>query len=232
VVTATSAKGTAHISQPGLLILYPGTESVYCSAGDYGRQFGYVATTILIGDADGATQRALKVETDSAELNLTLTADVAIPLTTTQSVLQTQNAVSTEVVGTQTAEFVATITQIARQTELAPTPGPTETPLPTATFVPVLVDTFTHPGNAFSVVSHITTQPGHLYRVCLGGTVNLTTGPASPSDIDHVNGIRVPASGCVVVEGDGKVIVVTCGTGEAAEEPGGFDIQVFDLGPS
>lgn len=105
-------------------------------------------------------------------------------------------------------------------------------PRPRASFVPVLVDPFCHAGDAFSVTSNIKTTPGHLYRVCLSGTVNLTTGPAEPSDIAHVDGIQVPASDCVVIEGDGKVIVVTCGTGEAEEEAGGFSIQVYDLGPS
>lgn len=50
------------------------------------------------------------------------------------------------------------------------------------------------------------------------------------SELDHVNGIKVPASGCMVVEG--KTAVISCGKGEPAEDPDGFTIQVFDLGPT
>ena len=116
--------------------------------------------------------------------------------------------------------------------EFTVTPTLTETPAPTATFTPVLVDTFFHPGDVFAVTSNVVLKPGRLYRICFSGIVNLTTGPARPSDIDHANGIAVPSSGCLVLEGNGQTVAVTCGTGEPAQDPGGFTIQVFDLGPS
>jgi hypothetical protein len=49
--------------------------------------------------------------------------------------------------------------------------------------------------------------------------------------MEHVNGRAVPPSGCLTLEGNGAVVSVTCGSGEPAEDPGRFVIQVFDLGP-
>lgn len=234
----TSASGSQHGSARGLLILYPGAQDVYCYASRNGATWGGASVQILVGDSAGATQRAVQVETDSASLNLTLTADVLGTLAeqtaragATQTSLAVENAVSTEVAASQTAEFSALITEIARQTLAAPTPAPSDTPLPTATFIPVLVETLFHRGDEFAVSGTYRLQPGRLYRVCLSGTVNLTTGPARPSDLESVNGIKVPLSNCVVLSGDGSVVTVTCGSGVAADPPGGFTVQVYDLGP-
>jgi hypothetical protein len=78
------------------------------------------------------------------------------------------------------------------------------------------------------------TQPGRLYRICFSGSVNLINPDRSvpASDLMHVNGIRVPGSGCVVIEGNGSAVSITCGEGEAAEDPGGYQITLEDLGPS
>jgi len=86
----------------------------------------------------------------------------------------------------------------------------------------------------FGVSTSVVLKPGHLYRICLSGTVYLTNPDRAvgPSDLDHVNGIKVPVSGCLVLEGNGAVATITCGSGEPAEQPGGFAIQVYDLGPS
>jgi hypothetical protein len=84
----------------------------------------------LVGDASGATARAIRVETDSVALDLTLTAESAGTLYAerTREALATQNAAQTQAsLGTQraletqqsiqrTTEFRATITQIAKQT--------------------------------------------------------------------------------------------------------------------
>ena len=133
----------------------------------------------------------------------------------------------------QTEEFAATITAIARLTQLA-VPVVTETPAPTPTFVPVLLETLEHPGNVFAVTTKTVLQPNRLYQFCFSGTVFLVNPDkaAKASDIDHVNGIAVPASGCMVVEGNGKAAVISCGQGEAAPDPGGFTINVTDLGPT
>jgi len=212
----------------------------------------------LVGDAAGATQRAIQVETDSVALGLTLTADAQgtaaqqaqqasqtqAALQTqnalgteqaaqTQSVLQTQNALETEQSASQTAEFRATITQIAHLTAVA-VQAASETPSPTPTFVPVLLETLEHPGDQFAVSTHTVLQPNRLYQFCFSGTVNLINPDRAvkASDIDHVNGVAVPISGCMVVEGNGKVAVISCGSGEVAQDPGGFTIQVVDLGPA
>ena len=234
----SAAGGSKRIRAKGLLILYPGAEDAYCYASRNGNTWGSASTRFLVGDAAGATQRADQVETDSVNLNLTLTADKQGTLTVgtaqaagTQTAIAIENAVSTEVYGTQTAEFIALITEIARQTRDAPTPVDTETPLPTATFTPQLLETFFHPGDVHAVAGVVRLQPGRLYRICLSGTVYITSGPVYASDIEYVNGIKVPLSGCVVLEGDGAVARISCSKGEPAEEPGGFTVQVIDLGP-
>jgi hypothetical protein len=235
-ITATG--GRQHVSAKAYLILYPGAETAYCYASHNGNTWGSASSRFLIGDADGATQRANQVETDSVSLNLTLTADAVGTLhveqtsaAATRAVVATENAVATEVYGTQTAEFIETVTKIARETEQA-TPQSSETPLPTPTFEPVLVDTLAHPGNVFAVNTNVVLKSGRLYRICLSGTVNLTTGPVRPSDMDSVNGIRVPLSGCVTLEGSNAVATISCGHGDPdPDNPGGFGITVYDLGP-
>lgn len=234
----TTAGGTQHLSAKGLLLLYPGNEDAYCYASHNGNTWGSTSLRFLVGEADEATQRADQVETDSVSLNLTLTAEAEGTLhveqtsaAATRAVVGTENALSTEVYGTQTAEFMATVTELARQTAEF-TPLASETPLPTPTFEPVLVDTTFHPGNLFAVNTNVVLKSGRLYRVCLSGTMNLDTGPARPSDLDHVNGIPVPFSGCVTLEGNDAVATISCGHGTIDEdEPGGFAIQVIDLGP-
>lgn len=234
----STASGSQRIKAKGLLLLYPGSETAYCYASQNNNTWGSATVSFLVGDAAEATQRADKVETDSVSLNLTLTSEALgtlaaenakVAATLTSQAIE--DAVSTEVYGTRTAEFIATITEIARQTKNAPTPVDTETPLPTATFTPVLVETFFHPGDVHTVVSKLALKPGRLYRICLSGAVYITTGVVYPSDIDYVNGIKVPLSGCVVIEGNGAVARISCSKGEPAEEPGGFTVQVYDLGP-
>jgi|GEM_PF-2044202 len=234
----TSAGGSQHMSAKAYLILYPGAETAYCYASHNGNTWGSASSRFLVGDAAGATQRADQVETDSASLYLTLTAQAEGTLykeqtaaAATRAMAATENAVATEVYGTQTAEFIMTVTKLARETAEF-TPQPSETPLPTPTFVPVVVDTTFHPGNVFAVNTNVVLKSGRLYRICLSGTVNLTTGPAKPSDMDSVNGIRVPLSGCVTLEGNDAVATIACGHGVPDEEdPGGFAITVIDLGP-
>src|SRR5262249_57767270 len=138
-----------------------------------------------------------------------------------------------EVAADQTREFAATITAIAHLTEIAP-PAATEIPSATPTFVPVFLEEVFHAGNVFAVTTKNALQPGRLYRFCFSGQVTLINPDRSvlASQLDHVNGIKVPASGCLVVEGNGKTATISCREGEAASDPGGFTIQVFDLGPS
>jgi hypothetical protein len=197
----------------------------------------------LVGDPDVATQQMARLQTDyptyRANQLLTVTALVQGTLdaqstndAATQSVLGTQNALETEASAQQTQDFGATLTAIAHLTEIAVPPA-TDTPTPTPTFVPVFVEELTHPGNVFAVNTKNAMQAGRLYQFCFSGTVNLTTGPAKPSDIDHVNGVAVPLSGCLVLKGDAKAAVISCGQGDVvADDPGGFTIQVFDLGPA
>ena len=238
----TNANGTQHVSTKGLLILYPGTETAYCIAESNATlaTFGNASVSFLVGDAAGATQRANKVETDAAALDLTLTADAVNTqqaatsnAAASQAVLGTQNALETEVAAQHTQEFAVTITAIARLTQLA-VPVVTETPLPTATFAPVFVEELFHAGNVFAVSTTHALTAGHLYRFCFSGQVNLINPTRSvlANQLDHVNGIAVPLSECLVLEGNGKAAVVSCGEGEAADDPGGFTIQVFDLGPT
>jgi hypothetical protein len=234
----STTNGSQHVSAKMPMILFPGTENTYCYANHNGNSWGSTSVRFLVGDAAGATRRADQVETESANLNLALTVDAhgtqvveAAKAAGTLTVQAIENAVSTEVYGTQTAEFRALITEIARQTEQAPPPQATETPLPTATFTPVLIETLFHRGDVFAVSSSAKLERGHLYQICLTGIVNLTTGPAVPSDLDHVNGVKVPLSGCLVLEGTGSVATISCGSGEAAADPGGFTVKIYDLGP-
>ena len=236
----TTASGTLHVSTKGLLILYPGSEHVACYASRNYNSLGSASVRFLVGDAAGATQRAQQVETEYNAIELTQTAnDVSTQQAATsnaaasQAVLGTQNALETEVAAQNTHEFAATITAIARLTQLA-VPVVTETPSPTATFAPVFLEELFHAGNVFAVSTKHALQPGHLYRFCFSGQVNLINPTRSvlANELDHVNGIGVPLSGCLVLEGDGKAAVISCGQGEAADDPGGFSIQVFDLGPS
>src|SRR5262249_46835806 len=74
-IGVTSAQGTQHVTANAAMVLYPGTVTAYCYANSAnGSSPGSAAVTFLVGDSDGATQRALQVETDSEALNLTLTA--------------------------------------------------------------------------------------------------------------------------------------------------------------
>jgi hypothetical protein len=61
--------------------------------------------------------------------------------------------------------------------------------------------------------------------------VYLDSGPVEAYELMHVNGISVPVSGCLATEGTGAVAVITCGHGVGAEDPGGYSIEVIDLGP-
>ena len=237
----TPSGSLAGLQTKALLILYPGQETVFCYASRNGNTLGSASLSILIGDAAGATQRAIQVETDSAALDLTLTADAfgtqnqqQTQAAATQNSLSTQHALETEVGLTQTAEFLATVTEIARQTAEAPPPSLTPTPTATATFTPVLLETLFIPGNQAAIASATVTQPGRLYRVCMSGTVYLINPvkAVSASDIMNINGTRVPVSGCLVIAGNGGPVVVTCSSGTPAEDPGGFQITIEDLGPS
>lgn len=116
----TAAAGTQHISAKGLLLLYPGAEDAYCYASRNGNTLGSASLRFLVGDPAQATQRAVQVETDSVALNLTLTADALgtqaaaqTRAAATLAATQTEGAVSGEVAGTQTAEFILTVTALA-----------------------------------------------------------------------------------------------------------------------
>lgn len=233
----TTASGVQHISAKGPLILFPGAVDAFCYASRNGNTLGSASVHFLVGDPAAATQRANQVETDSVSLDITLTADALGTkgaelnnAVATQAVLGTENALSTEVIGTQNAEFLATVTEIARQTLVA-VPAVTDTPLPTATFTPVLVETLYLRGDQAALSTANVLQPGRLYRFCFSGVVYLDSGPVEAYQLMHVNGISVPVSGCMAIEGTGAVAVITCGHGTAAEDPGGYSIQVIDLGP-
>ena len=85
----------------------------------------------------------------------------------------------------------------------------------------------------FAVNTKTVLQPNRLYQFCFSGQVFLVNPDKTvqASDIDHVNGIKVPSSGCLTLEGTGKAAVISCGQGEVAQDPGGFTIVVTDLGP-
>ncbi len=127
----TSQSGSRRIQARGLLILYPGTETAYCYADLGGISIGNASVSFLVGNAQGATARANQVETDSVALNITLTADAVGTLyaqrtqealatqnaAQTQASLSTQHALETQQSLARTAEFRATITQIAKKTQ-------------------------------------------------------------------------------------------------------------------
>ena len=233
----TTVSGAQHISAKGLLILFPGAENAFCYASRNGNTLGSASVHFLVGEPAAATQRAIQVETDSVSLDITLTADSLGTLSAelnnavaTNSSLSTENAISTEVVGTQNAEFLATVTELARQTQVA-VPAVTDTPLPTPTFVPVLVESLYLRGDQAALSTSNVLQRGHLYRFCFSGVVYLDSGPVEAYELMHVNGISVPTSGCLAIEGTGAVAVITCGHGVSAEDPGGYSIEVIDLGP-
>src|SRR5579859_75072 len=245
--TITTASGSQHVSARASLILYPGSVDAYCFALQGGNTLGEVNVNFLVGDAGGATQRAAQVLTEAANLDLTLTADAVNTqnvestnaaatqgaLSTGTAVMGTQNALETEVAAQQTEEFAATITAIAHLTAVAV--PPTEvTPSATPTFVPVVVETLAHPGNLFAVTTKTVLQPNRLYQFCFSGQVFLINPDRAvlASDIDHVNGIKVPPSECLTLEGNGKAATISCGQGEIAQDPGGFNIVVTDLGPT
>lgn len=233
--------GSANLTGNGLLILYPGTLTVYCYANSTnGQSLGSVSVTVLVGDAAGATQRAVQVETDSAALDATLTAE-AMGTTSAQQTQsaqtvqaqQTIDAVSTEVAGTETAEFKMTAS--AAETKRAQPPPASETPTSTPTFTPKVVDTVFHAGDVFSVNTKVVLERGRLYRFTFSGLVNLInpTRSVAANILDHVNGVAVPASGIVVLEGTGSVATISCGSGEPdPNDPGGYTVVVEDLGPS
>lgn len=239
--TITQASGSLSLQANGLLILYPGTLTVYCYAtSSGGALLGSTSVQILVGDAADATTRAQQVDTDTANLNATLTTEAQGTANAqktqdagTAQVVATANAVATEVEGTRAAEFK--LTADAFETKKALPPPATAEPTQTPTFTPQIVDQVTHPGNVFGVSTKVVLQRGRLYRFTFSGRVNLInpTKSVSAGDLpEHVNGVTVPASGIVVLEGTGSVANITCGSGESdPNDPGGFGITVEDLGP-
>ncbi|MGB8643934.1 MAG: hypothetical protein WCF84_01745 [Anaerolineae bacterium] len=225
----------------GLLILYPGTLTVYCYANSpNGQSLGSTSVNVLVGDAADATTRAQQVETDSAQLNATLTAEALgtsnaqqTQAAGTAQVIATSNAVATEVYGTQTAEFK--LTASAFETKQAQPPPATAIPTATPTFTPKVVDQVFHPGNEFAVTTKVVLARGRLYRFTFSGKVNLinpTESVTANQLPEHVNGVAVPASGIVVLEGTGSVATITCSRGEPdPNDPGGYSVVVEDLGP-
>ncbi len=236
----TTASGSQHVNAKGLMILYPGNENAYCYASHGGNTWGTASVSILVGDAAEATVRVLQVETDSENLNRTLTADARgtesaeqTQAASTVQVLATQHALETEVGSTKTAEFK--LTANAFGTKQAQPPPDTATPSVTPTFTPKVIDQLSHPGNVDAVSTNVVLERGRLYRFTFVGQVNLIepTRSVSASDLpEHVNGVAVPPSGVVVVEGTGGVAAITCGSGiPDPDNPGGFGITVEDLGP-
>lgn len=233
--------GTKLIHSKSLMILYPGAIDAYCNASTVeGTQLGSANIRFLVGDAAGATQRAVQVETDSESLNRTFTAEAQGTENATQTqvagtaqVIATQNALETEVSGTATAEFK--LTADAFGTKQAQPPPPSDTPTVTPTFTPKLVETIVHPGNVMGVSGKVVLEQGHLYRFTFSGRVNLInpTKSAAAHDLpEHVNGVAVSASDVVLIEGNGSVAAITCGSGESdPNDPGSYTITVEDLGP-
>lgn len=247
-----SASGSLNLGASGLLILYPGMLNVYCYADSAnGQLLGSVSVNVLVGDAAEATTRAQQVETESAILNITLTADAmstqSAQQTQTASAMQTQNAratqtaqaqatinaLSTEVAKTATAEFrlTAAAFKTARAKPTVPPPAPTAT----QTFTPKVIDQVFHRGDVFSVSTNVVLQRGRLYRFTFSEKVNLInpTRSVTASQLpEHVNGVTVPASNIVVIQGNGAKVVITCGSGTPdPKDPGGYGITVEDLGP-
>ncbi len=112
-------------------------------------------------------------------------------------------------------------------------PPPTSTPEPVATptFEPQVIQSFFWPATVFAVQT-VSLEQGHLFRICLSGTMHLEEGDFGPAEMATVNGI-VPTP-CVVLEGDGGPAGIQCGHGTPREDidPGGFSIVVTDLGPA
>lgn len=239
--TITQSNGSLTLKGKSLMILYPGTIDVYCYASsDSGNSMGSTSVHVLVGDAAGATARAIQVETDSESLNRTLTADAhgtesaeQTQAAATVQVLATQHALETEVAGTETVEFKQTADAFG--TKQAQPPPATPTPSATPTFTPEVVDQVAHPGNIFAVSTNVVLERGHLYRFTFSGQINLInpTRSVSASDLpEHVNGVTVPGNGIVVIEGTGSVATISCGSGEPdPDNPGAFGITVEDLGP-
>jgi hypothetical protein len=236
----TQTSGALRLNANSLMILYPGTIDVFCYASSSsGNQLGSVSVHVLVGEAAGATQRAIQVETDSVSLDLTLTADalgtsnaLTAQAAATTNTDATINAVSTEVQGTQAAEFKLTAAAFATANAQPNIPPP---PSPTPTFTPKVVDTVFHPGDVEGVTTKVVLQRGHLYRFTFSGLVNLinpTQSVTANKLPEHVNGVAVSVSGTVVIEGTGSVAAITCGSGEPdPDNPGGYTIVVTDLGP-
>ena len=141
---------------------------------------------------------------------------------------------ATEVYGTQTAEFK--LTAAAFETQRAQPPPPTAVPTFTPTFTPKVIDQVFHAGDVFAVTTKVVLARGRLYRFTFSGKVNLInpTQSVTASQLpEHVNGVTVPASGIVVLEGTGSVATISCGRGEPdPHDPGGYSIVVEDLGPA
>jgi len=223
------------------MILYPGIVDAYCYASSAsGTQLGSSSVQVLVGDAAGATVRAQQVETDSANLNATLTAEAQgttqaqqTQAAGTAAAEQTVNALSTEVAATNTAEFK--LTAAAFETKQAQPPPEPPTPTETPTFAPQVIETLSHPGNIMAVSTHSVLQQGRMYRFTFGGQIHLInpTRSVSANELpEHVNGVTVPANGIVVLEGTGGTATITCGSGEPdPNDPGAFTITVEDLGP-
>ncbi len=240
-VPVSGDSGSASVPYSGLLVVHPGIEHVYCIATSASSQtLGTVTRSALIGEPPQATQQAAQAATESASFSMTRTAapleTAAAEGTASAAATTTQAAAElamTEAAVSQTAAVHATATESARQTAAAPTHTPTPTASATPTFVPVLIQTLFIPGNQYSVATQIL-QSGRLYRICLFGTVYLADPPlaASPDDIMFVDGVKVPASGCLVVVGTNTPALVHSSQGiTPAEEPGGYQINVEDLGP-
>ena len=250
--TVAQTSGSLNLKANSLMILYPGTIDVYCYATSAnGQTLGSTIVHVLVGDAADATKRALQVETDSANLNATLTAEAR----TTQSAEQTQaaatlraqqtravataqavgtiSALETEVAAAKTAEFRLTASAFA--TKQAQPPPATLTPRPTPTFTPRVVDQLIHPGNVDVVTTKVVLQRGRLYRFTFTGRVNVINPPRSLTAgqlPDRVNGAAVPPSGIIVVQGTGGVATITCGHEVPdPKNPGAYSITVEDLGP-
>jgi hypothetical protein len=237
--SVTQTSGALALNANSLMILYPGTIDVFCYASSNGNTLGSVSVKVLVGEAAGATQRAVQVETDSVSLDLTLTADalgtsnaLTAQAAATQNADATINAVSTEVQGTQDAEAKMTAAAFATANAQPIIPPP---PSSTPTFTPKVVDTVFHPGNVEGVSTNVTLVRGHLYRFTFSGLVNLinpTQSVTANKLPEHVNGVAVSVSGTVVIEGTGSVAAITCGSGEPdPDNPGGYTIVVTDLGP-
>ena len=176
-----------------------------------------------------AFQTAAAQQTALAQSNADATATVverqyqAAAATATAEALAAARSAATATARAQAAAN-ATATALARaQITVVPT------------FAPIVVDTLTHPGNVAAVSTKVALQRGRLYRFTFSGRVNLinpTRSVTANQLPEHVNGVTVPASGIVVIEGTGGVATISCGSGEPdPQDPGGYGITVEDLGP-